>query len=324
MTVCSGIALLALVLGPAATVFAEKTLPCTRPLSEQDVLELVKGGVSTTRLDEIVVACGIRFALSPAVELRLRAAGADVCLLLSLRSVRYRSPGATETPGRRVKEADLQVAAGVCQEATDSCSLARAMDILNGLVGSGGSSTEVQATRDDCARVYEKAKAADRVLAEAIKDFERDAFADARDSFEKLASQASPHSAEARSYLSRLTESSLAGNRPGQERDWGRLQMAARHFKANNPLRARALLETLLDSPSVAPQAKALLGRLENRGKCQAQVAEAVGAIDEKRCADGLALLEAVQRDDPDYPGIASLIGLSAGCTPARKSHSRP
>jgi hypothetical protein len=66
-----------------AELYGTKPAPHTQ-LSENDIVELLQGGVSAKRATELVKEKGVDFALDSANEARLRKAGATDELLLTI------------------------------------------------------------------------------------------------------------------------------------------------------------------------------------------------------------------------------------------------
>jgi formylglycine-generating enzyme required for sulfatase activity len=80
-----------LALAAAGEVAGQAPIRCPGPLSEAQLLDLVKGRVPEPRVRQYVATCGIGFALTAETERRLRAAGATQAILDLLRST---EPGA--------------------------------------------------------------------------------------------------------------------------------------------------------------------------------------------------------------------------------------
>ena len=70
--------------------FAQKT---TKPLSEVDIVRLLKGQVSPMRVETLARRRGISFELTRQTESELRQAGATDSLLETLRELAPRPPG---------------------------------------------------------------------------------------------------------------------------------------------------------------------------------------------------------------------------------------
>ncbi|HLY62053.1 MAG TPA: PEGA domain-containing protein [Terriglobia bacterium] len=67
--------------------------PAPKPLSKNDIIDLLKGEVPSARVSELARENGINFQLTPAVEDELRHAGATNELLTTLRDLAPKAPG---------------------------------------------------------------------------------------------------------------------------------------------------------------------------------------------------------------------------------------
>src|SRR5579862_9475644 len=67
--------------------------PSPKPLSKNDIIDLLKGEVPSARVSELARENGINFQLTPAVEDELRHAGATNELLATLRDLAPKAPG---------------------------------------------------------------------------------------------------------------------------------------------------------------------------------------------------------------------------------------
>ena len=78
-----------------------QTQPSPKPLSKDDVLMLLRGTVSTRRVEELVRQRGIDFQITPEAENELHSAGADDALLSTLKQLAPKPPilVVTTTPG---------------------------------------------------------------------------------------------------------------------------------------------------------------------------------------------------------------------------------
>jgi hypothetical protein len=75
-----------LLLFPVAAVRAQQApINCKGPLSQEQLIGLLKGGVADVRVQAFVKTCGIGFLFTPAVERRLRAAGASEAVITEVR-----------------------------------------------------------------------------------------------------------------------------------------------------------------------------------------------------------------------------------------------
>jgi hypothetical protein len=84
---------------PTAKTIKPLVVKSTKAMTKTQVIELLKSGVSMTRVDELVRAYGIDFDVSPDVESELRGAGATEPLIETLREVRKKSePPVTPAP----------------------------------------------------------------------------------------------------------------------------------------------------------------------------------------------------------------------------------
>jgi formylglycine-generating enzyme required for sulfatase activity len=80
------VALIAVWLTMMGLLSAQQPVSCPGPLTEAQLMDLVKNQVPEKRLHLIVQTCGVRFALSDPVKSRLRAAGASADLLEKIRA----------------------------------------------------------------------------------------------------------------------------------------------------------------------------------------------------------------------------------------------
>jgi hypothetical protein len=78
----------------------------SKPLTKQEVISLLKGEVSHSRIEDLAREKGIAFQVTPQVERELRAAGADDSLLRALRSASKTSPRESTPPAETPDAAD--------------------------------------------------------------------------------------------------------------------------------------------------------------------------------------------------------------------------
>jgi len=89
---------------------AQETPPCDKPLSVQDVVDLLEGGVPGARVDFLVISCGVAFELNADLEQRLRSAGATGDLIRTIgRNVKIPAPKVT----LRANKTEIQVGESV-------------------------------------------------------------------------------------------------------------------------------------------------------------------------------------------------------------------
>jgi hypothetical protein len=74
-----------IILFPSAVRAQQAPINCKGPLSEEQLIGLLKGGVADVRVQAIVKTCGIGFPFTPDVERRLRAAGASDVVIAEAR-----------------------------------------------------------------------------------------------------------------------------------------------------------------------------------------------------------------------------------------------
>ncbi len=77
-----------------STVYVDARLSVAGPaaLTSQDVVDLLKGGVSPKRAEQLVKEHGVDFALTDAIEQEIRAAGGDADLLLAVSKAKVLPP----------------------------------------------------------------------------------------------------------------------------------------------------------------------------------------------------------------------------------------
>ena len=99
------IVLLLIVCTAATLVPAQQPVPCSGPLSEANLTDLIKHHVAEERLNLIVRTCGVDFEWSDSVKSRLRDAGASAGLL---EEIRARAPKKPAPPPPATAEQEYQ------------------------------------------------------------------------------------------------------------------------------------------------------------------------------------------------------------------------
>lgn len=87
-----------------------------RVLNLQDVLDLLRAGVSNARLTQLVHDCGVEFRSSPETDQRLRDAGAEETLIEAIRNPMETKPAAARHKGLRATELEELLRAGVSND----------------------------------------------------------------------------------------------------------------------------------------------------------------------------------------------------------------
>ncbi len=113
------------------------------PLTKQAVIELLRAHVGRERIEQLARERGITFALTPATEKELRAAGADGGLIKVLRDLASNTPEAAHAAGAASSQPSSGVAAlgKSAEDALQRKDYAAAVKALKGLVAAQPDST---------------------------------------------------------------------------------------------------------------------------------------------------------------------------------------
>ncbi len=216
---------------------------------------------------------------------------------------------------RRALDAEFRVALSACREARDSGSLADAVQRLQKIAAADAAHPGLAELQRTCGEELNRQKTAEDLLfAEAKTAFERRNYDDARVKFQNLANRNTRYKRDANNYLNLVLNASGpgGGGTSISQQDYENLDLAKRHFKANDYGRAKPMFEVLLPrGGTLAAEAKKYLDLIELHERNSVQFQQGMAAIRQRRFQEGLDVLVKIQEQEPDYPELAYWIGIA-------------
>ena len=200
---------------------------------------------------------------------------------------------------------EIKMAKSTCEQHADSGSMDDAIKRLKRIPTQD---PELEALEESCTAALNAQKNQEESkFQEGVRAFNRGDCTEAKALFQALTGR-TIRKVDAGNYLFRITNSQCGGASPGTN-DRSQFNRAQELFQENRLDDAEAICKTLVARGGpVAPEAQALLDRIEARFSCEKDKGSALELIEQHQGTVAMDILLHIQQRDPRCPGLGGLI----------------